>query len=232
MEKVARGLQWKGLAFERVPLTDPVQLRRWSPQTGKVPVLEIDGERVYDSTLILRRLEALAPDPSLWSPEPATAARQRLLEDWADESLYWQLMAERWCPQSRNATLDEVAADLPGWIRPVARRTFLPWRLGRGPAVQGFGRLPRALRLDEFGAALDDLALLLGESSFFFGEALSAADLAVFVQLRSACGGATPRLAEAVRQRATLVSHSLRVDAATSAPIAPRWTPPGRGTVD
>ena len=130
-EKVVRGLQRKGLAFEFVTLRDPIQLRRWSPETGKVPVLEIDGERLYDSTWILRRLEALVPEPSLWSPDPAVAARQRLMEDWADESLYWQLMAERWCDACREASLDEVAGELPRWIRPIAKRTFLPWRLGR-----------------------------------------------------------------------------------------------------
>ena len=144
-EKVVRGLRLKKLSYEWVGLRDPFQLRQWSPQTGKVPVLEIDGERVYDSTVILRRLEALSPVPSLWSSDAVVAARQRMLEDWADESLYWQLMAERWCDECRAASLDEVAGDLPVWIRLIAKRSFLPWRLGRVPVVQGFGRLPRAM---------------------------------------------------------------------------------------
>jgi glutathione S-transferase len=222
MEKVVCGLQWKGLQFEKVSLRTPIQLRRWSPQTGKVPVLEIDGERIYDSTLILRRLEALKPSPSFWSAEPVVAARQRMLEDWADESLYWQLMAERWCSECRAATLEEVAADLPSWIRIIAKSTFLPSRLGRAPVIQGFGRLPREVRLREFEASLDDLVMQLAESPFFFAESLSAADIALYAQLRCVSSGPTPALARAVEARPTLVSHLVRVKNSTASVDGPQ----------
>jgi len=36
--------------------------------TGKIPVLEIDGAKVYDSTFILRRLDEIQPDPPLAAP--------------------------------------------------------------------------------------------------------------------------------------------------------------------
>ena len=47
-----------------------------------MPVIEIDGERVYDSTFIVRRLDEIEPKPALLSPDPFVAAQQRLLEDW------------------------------------------------------------------------------------------------------------------------------------------------------
>src|SRR5512138_1871761 len=87
VEKVLRGLWYKGVDVELVGVRSPSDFKRWSPKTGKMPVLELDGQRVYDSTFILRALEKTVPEPPLWSRDPAVAAQQRLLEDWADESL-------------------------------------------------------------------------------------------------------------------------------------------------
>ena len=55
VEKVVRGLQLKGISYRLVPPKSPTDFRRWNPQTGKMPVLELIGERVFDSTLILDR---------------------------------------------------------------------------------------------------------------------------------------------------------------------------------
>ena len=97
VEKVARGLQLKRIPFTLVPPASPFDFKRWSPQTGKMPVLDLDGEKTFDSTLILRRLDALVPSPPLFADDPhAAAPRQRFVEDWSDESLYWYGMALRW----------------------------------------------------------------------------------------------------------------------------------------
>ena len=63
-----------------------------SPVTGHIPVAHFDGDPVFDSTLILRRFEDLSPSLKLSSQDPTIAAQQRMLEDWSDESLYWQMM--------------------------------------------------------------------------------------------------------------------------------------------
>lgn len=54
---------------------------------GKLPVLDWDGERVADSTLICAYLDRRVPDPPLLPTDPRDAALARLLEDCADESL-------------------------------------------------------------------------------------------------------------------------------------------------
>ena len=77
VEKVVRALALKGIDFELVPPRGPRDFSRWNPQTKKMPVLEIDGERTYDSTFIIRRLEELVPDPPLTAGDGATAAAQR-----------------------------------------------------------------------------------------------------------------------------------------------------------
>ena len=57
VEKAYRGLRYKGLDVEFVELGNPLELRKLNPVTRKMPVALFDGERVYDSTFILRRAE-------------------------------------------------------------------------------------------------------------------------------------------------------------------------------
>src|SRR5262245_32808766 len=88
-EKVRRALVLKGLDFEIREPASPDDYKRWSPETGLLPVLTIDSELVSDSTRILQRLDELYPKPPLLSSDPVVAAQQRQLEDWADESFLW-----------------------------------------------------------------------------------------------------------------------------------------------
>src|SRR5262245_55946451 len=69
-EKVRRALVLKGLDFELCEPSGPEDYRRWSPETGLLPVLAIGAERVADSTRILLRIDELWPKPPLLSPDP------------------------------------------------------------------------------------------------------------------------------------------------------------------
>jgi glutathione S-transferase len=148
VDKVIRGVERKGLAWKLVVPKSPGDMRRWSPQTGKIPAADVDGEQIFDSTFILRRLDELVPNPPLVSSDPVTAAHQRLLEDWADDALYWYVMAFRWAPQNALATagriLDVISA--PSSLRPliarVMRRTVRKQIAAQGTAAQGPGRPP------------------------------------------------------------------------------------------
>lgn len=220
VEKVARALMLKGLAFALVPPRLPTDFRRWNPQTGKMPVLDVDGERTVDSTLILRRLDALAPSPPLVAADPATAARQRFLEDWSDESLYWYAMGLRWAPANAAATADQVLADVgvPAPFRPLLR-AVLRRQIGGQAAAQGLQRLPLQALLDELARRLDELEVWLADRPFFFADHPSVADLAIFGQLRTLCSGPTPQAADLIRQRPWVDAYAARVDAATTAGI-------------
>jgi glutathione S-transferase len=81
--KVRWALALKGLAFETVTTSAFAKHSR----TGKLPVLDADGERVHDSTEIVRRLDTLAPAPPLIPRDPRLAAQATVVEEWADESL-------------------------------------------------------------------------------------------------------------------------------------------------
>lgn len=206
----------KAIDFEFVPLRSPMDFKKWNPVTGKMPVLELDGERFFDSTLILRTLDAVRPEPPLFSSDPETAARQRFLEDWSDESLYWYLMGLRWADVNAKASTDQIAGTLPALIRPVVR-LILPRQIGGQATAQGLRRLPLEVLLDEISRRFDELVWMLGDRPFFFSDRVSAADLAIFGQLRTMMSGPTPQGEELIRQRAGLIDFYARVDDATKA---------------
>jgi glutathione S-transferase len=223
VEKVVRALLLKDVPFELVPVRGPADFRRWNPQTRKMPVLEAAGRRTYDSTFILRRLEELVPDPPLFSADPDRAARQRFVEDWSDESLYWSVMALRWNEANAAATTDQVASSLPlpavvrGLVKPVLRR-----QIGAQATAQGIGRLPLAMVLDELDRRFGELETLLGSTPYFFAERPGAADVAIFGQIETLCSGPTPEGAELLERHRALCDHRRRVGEATLATSARR----------
>jgi glutathione S-transferase len=218
VEKVVRALQLKRIPYTLVEPRSPLDFRRWNPRAGKMPVLELDGQREYDSTFILRRLDAVVPAPGLYAADPSTAARQRFLEDWSDEALYWYGMALRWCDANAADTAAQVAATLPvpALAHPLLR-LVLRRQIGGQAWAQGLVRLPRARILDELGRRLDELLVWLGDTPYFFGPLPSAADLAIMAQFRMLQSGPTPQGAELIAMRPRLADYALRVDAATRA---------------
>ncbi len=216
VEKVARALELKRLPFAQVDVKSPGDLKRWNPVTGKMPVIEIDGEKTWDSSFILRRLDELSPEPPLFSQDPAVAASQHMLEDWSDESLYWYLMALRWCERHVAATLTQISAAAPAPLRPLLK-PLLRWQMGSMARVQGLGRLPYDVLIRETGLRLDDLVSLLGSRPFFFSDRVSGADLAIYGELKGGQSGPTPDFAALVSDRPRLADHMKRVEDATRA---------------
>ncbi|MGH0028530.1 MAG: glutathione S-transferase family protein [Myxococcota bacterium] len=209
VEKVCRAA-----AYKQVPHTLQdlgfTELAKASPVTRKIPVMKIGKETVYDSTFILRRLDALKPDPPLLDADPEVAAAQRLLEDWSDESLYWQVMALRWCDENAARTVAQMSPFLPAPLRPFAR-PLLKRVIGSSTRAQGLGRLPYDVLLREIGNNLDDLVSLLGKRAFFYAERPSAADFALFGELNTGCSDATPDFARLVSERPALSDWRKRV---------------------
>jgi glutathione S-transferase len=83
VERVSLALAHKGLEAEAVEVgpDNRGDVQRVSGQ-DLVPVADLDGEIVADSTAILRRLEELHPDPPLWPGEPPTRAEVDVFIEW------------------------------------------------------------------------------------------------------------------------------------------------------
>src|SRR5689334_15456342 len=133
-------LQLKGVPFRRVTVTVGRlrELRRLNP-LGKVPVLVAGGDVVADSSRIARHLEARYAEPALVPAAPEARAYAALLEEWADEALYFIVGAFKWLNrENRAAALANTATEMAGPIvRPVVGR-LLARRVRRRYAASGY----------------------------------------------------------------------------------------------
>ncbi len=177
--KVLAAANYKQLQYTHTEHVSIRELSKLNPYTGKVPVVRIDGEAIFDSTLILRQFDRIKAEPVLQSEDKEVAAKQRMLEDWSDESLYWYNQALRWASENEERTITQNSRFVPLLARPFAK-PLLRHLVGKQPKAQGLGRLPYKVLLAELGGKLEDLEVLLGESSFFFSERPSAADFAIY----------------------------------------------------
>jgi glutathione S-transferase len=178
-------LQLKGVPFRRVTLTVGRlrELRRLNP-LGKVPVLVQGADVIIDSSAIARHLEALHLEPSIVPTDPAARAYALLVEEWADEALYFVIGAFKWLnPENRAAALANTVTEMaPAWLRPVVGRVLLH-RMRRRYRAWGYTRASLGSLKARMRDHLAILATLLVERRFLVGRTPSIADLATFAQL-------------------------------------------------
>ncbi|MGF1468060.1 MAG: glutathione S-transferase family protein [Sandaracinaceae bacterium] len=215
-DKVRRVLAVKGQPYETrdvAPSDTLFRLRRLNP-AGKLPVLEHDGRVIADSTAIVRYLEETFPEPPLLPGAPRDRALARVLEDWADESLYFY---EAWFRFGISTNAPEwtervLAPERPA-LKPVARALIAP-SVRLMAWIQGTGRLSARRIRDAFREHVMDLAELLDDRAWLVGDALSVADIAVAAQVSGVASTPDGRriLATAPRTEAWL----LRVNEATA----------------
>jgi glutathione S-transferase len=109
-------LRLKSIDYQRIDLLPLSQLAIGPLRYGgnTVPGLRIDGERLAGSRTIMRRLDALAPEPPLLPPLSDAVARARVLEAerWGDEVLQGvprRLLDAAWLRNS--ASMESYAGD-------------------------------------------------------------------------------------------------------------------------
>lgn len=182
-DKVRRALRLKGLAFEvvEVKVSKRNAFRHVSP-TGKFPVLVHDGQPIVDSSDILRYLDATFPDPRLAPDHPRDAALATILEDWADESLYFYDLAMRPWPHNRQWFVDDLLAHETGAFRLLLGR-MIPGAIGKVAATQGLGRKAPEVVTQDLAHLYDALEAWLEGADWLAGPRLSTADLSVRAML-------------------------------------------------
>jgi glutathione S-transferase len=182
--KVRGMLRHKGVAFsvENYHGLLAGKAAKLSPG-GKLPVLDIDGRRVADSTVIARYLDERQRTPPLYPADPEQAALARIFEDWADESLYcYEIFFRAEYPEARRATVAHLSAGRPAW----EQRLFAPLftrTLRRKLKANGFRVEARAEIEASFLRYMVDLDVLLARRDWLVGDAASIADIAVAAQV-------------------------------------------------
>jgi len=183
--KVRICLQVKGVPYRRITQTlgNRKELRQANP-LAKVPVLIDRGRPIADSSVIARHLEAEHPEPPLLPGDPAARAYASLLEDWADESLYFVVGAFKWLnPANRAKAVERTISELGGGVlRPVVAR-LVAGRIARGYRAWGYDGGSLGHFEDRMRESLAWLAELVVGRTFLLGRSLTIADVAVYAQL-------------------------------------------------
>ena len=116
VERVALALGHKGLAADWIDVdpSDRSDVERLSGQP-LVPVLELDGRVIADSTAIIDELERLQPDPPLYPREPARHAEVGIFVDWFNR--VWkrppnELEAELTKPEPDRETTERLGEEI------------------------------------------------------------------------------------------------------------------------
>ena len=184
-EKVRWALDYKEVDHvRRSPLPGthiPIALFLTHGAQPTVPVLQMDGRAIGDSTAIIAALDAKHLDRPLYPSKPEERARALELEDWFDENLG---------PHARLLPFYELIQE-PEIFAEVAAES-VPGPLGKAkPVVGAYARAYTSLRWgansgedaewarDAIVAAFDRLETELerGDGEFLVGDRLSVADV-------------------------------------------------------
>jgi glutathione S-transferase len=212
--KVHYALRYKRVPFEVVNVATPSAIRKLSSR-GKLPVVTFGATVVADSSAIVEFLEQHHPEPRLYPQDPRARANALLLEDWADESLYWHAVYENWLVDDQFVQFaPHIFAAIPASIRPVVN--LVARRQTRAQIrAQGLGRMTLDEQRRKLCAALDSLDALL-DGAFLCGSNLSVADLAVAAQIASLTSPFNQPTAREVARRTKLASWLDRVKSAVT----------------
>ncbi len=216
-DKVRRVLAFKGQAFAvaEVPLWDAItgKHKKVSP-TGKLPALQLDGQVIVDSTEIAYALEKHFPQPPIIPSDAKQRALMHVIEDWADESLYYYEIAIR-CGFPENAAQrgKDLTAHDKGFMKGILA-SQAPKAVMKMAEVQGIGRKDKPTILFETERHLDAIHGLLGDGQWLVGDHLTLADIAVFVEVN--CFRPDASIGPMIAARPSVDAWLKRVEQATA----------------
>ncbi|MFQ5665760.1 MAG: glutathione S-transferase family protein [Candidatus Binatia bacterium] len=214
-DKIRRVLHYKGLEFaiHEWPLAEVASIKDKNP-AGKLPILEINGTWIPDSTDIALELERHYPTPPLIPTDPVQRAQVLVLEDWADESLYFYEMSTRFAGDDFDANVGKLLPGVPQETRDVMA-TMVREALQTTTTAQGTGRKSSRQLADDIERLLGAVEDLQRRTGFVVGSSLSLADIAIAVQAE--CVGDSTVGQRLLRGRPALADYFKRIDALTAA---------------
>ncbi|AEG49801.1 Glutathione S-transferase domain protein [Sphingobium chlorophenolicum L-1] len=183
-EKIRRVLNFKSIPFEvnEVVRNKISEISHISPR-GKVPAI-LDGDTaIWDSTRIAHYLEKRFPNPALIPDDPKLASAVHILEDWADESLFFYEVTMRlsW-DQNVDQALPEFLATMPGVPAEQVRALLLEKTRTR-TGYQGIGRKSQDEVIEDVVRHLTAIERLVEGGDWLVGSNITIADIAVAAQV-------------------------------------------------
>lgn len=188
-DKVRRTLKLKGQSFttENISLlqTQLGKVKKLSP-AAKLPVLEIDGELITDSSNIVAELEERFPLPAVYPTDKKQRALIHFFEDWADESLYFYEVYLRFVRNPKEWGKITSKEDHPAFA--ALSQHIAPGVMKKQVMAQGLARKPWSeieADIHKHFQALTDW--LIGQD-FLCGNELTLADISVAGQISCIIG--------------------------------------------
>ena len=179
-EKARWALDYKGIPHKRhsvFPGMQPARARMLRGGTSTLPVVDIDGKRIGDSTKIIEELERRWPDPPLYPADPAELERALEIEEFFDEQCAHELRRVMFDPLLRHP---ELMAEALGTDR----------RRGASALKVVFPIVDRVVRhkytvnpeaaaeaRETVLAAMDRIEAERGPSGYLVGDSFTVADL-------------------------------------------------------
>jgi glutathione S-transferase len=161
-DRVKIALHEKGLAYQRVTLNlakkdqKRPEFLKLNPY-GKVPVINDDGQILFESCIINEYLDEKYPNPALMPKDPYLRGRGRVLVDYALNYIhepYWTLRCEMLKPEAERhgAMIEEKRQSLRELLRyledALEERSYF---LGEF-SLTDIAMIPRFLRMETYGA--------------------------------------------------------------------------------
>jgi len=152
-----KGLAWEGVWVKlgKMEQKSPEHLKR-NPY-GKIPVIDVDGQLLFESCIINEYLDETYPNPPLQPKDPYLRARGRILIDYFLNYLhepYWALRGEMIKKNEAERDQKRIAETRK---EVTARLQYLEEALGDKPFFLGdysltdIAMLPRFPRLEQYG---------------------------------------------------------------------------------
>lgn len=182
-EKARWALDCKAIPYRvRAPVPGahiPVALWLTRGRHYTVPVLDLGGERIGDSTAIIAALEARYPEPPLYPRTLEQRRRALALEEWFDEELgpyirrfvFHELLRDPERFAEVGAKAAPRAFQLMGSGGAACARALIGWRYGAHSDDAAETARARII------AAFDRLEAELGAGEYLVGESFTVADL-------------------------------------------------------
>jgi glutathione S-transferase len=211
--KVANYLELSGLDYQLKP-GQVFALKSTTP-FGKLPVIEIDGQTVADSTEIIKFLEARSAHPLDGTASPAERAQMLAWNRLLDEYFYWAAVIQpRWREQAnweRYIPIIVGGAQVDGPTRNALeefRRMILTEFDG-----QGMGRLPAERVYARAADDVDAMSDFLGDKPYFMGDAPRTIDANVLSLLKHVADAPFDfPTRERVRSKGNLMEYIARLE--------------------
>ena len=176
--KVETYLKMQGLAYEPVYVSDPTK----GPK-GKLPYIDVDGEVIADSHVIIDTLESRQTHPLDAHLSQSQKATSLITKRLLDEHFFWIILYSRWVPEKNWKIIKTTFFSKAPWLVRKYIAKSIRKRVLKSLRLQGMG-LHSAEEIYLMGDVnLQALSTLLGEDPYFFGGRPSTLDACAYAFL-------------------------------------------------